>query len=139
MELTNEVTIETVIANRKIYALTEKYCIAECIIESPEPYVVWHIDEDRKGVWGGQYFEDRLDAEWEFCLEAFKDFFEDYEKCQMIGNANAKKSQNKAVKKNEKEMSHIEFLKWALEIFKFFKWILRKQIKKKPNHAEQHT
>lgn len=113
MELTNEVTIGTVIANRKIYALTEKYCIAECIIESPEPYVVWHIDEDRKGVWGGKYFEERMDAEWEFCSRSFE-WFQDNVNIEF---EEEKKSQHEAVKKNEKEMSHIEFLKWALEVF----------------------
>ena len=34
-------------------------------------FVVWHIDEDGKGVWGGSYFPDQMDAERAYVTRCF--------------------------------------------------------------------
>ena len=50
---------------------------------APDPYVVWHIDDDGQGVYGGRYTADAEDAEWDFCAKAFP-WFEDNVHINMI-------------------------------------------------------
>ncbi len=50
---------------------------------APSPYVVWQIDNNRKGVNSDHYFNDREEAEWDFCARAFE-WFEDNVNIQMI-------------------------------------------------------
>lgn len=49
----------------------------------PNPYVVWKIDHDGKDVCCGHYFNDREEAEWDFCARAFE-WFEDNMNVHMI-------------------------------------------------------
>ncbi|MBQ8171799.1 MAG: hypothetical protein IJZ95_07430 [Oscillospiraceae bacterium] len=41
---------------------------------APDPFVVWTVDNDGNGVHTGRYFNDSMDAEWEFCSLAFEWF-----------------------------------------------------------------
>ena len=50
---------------------------------APQPYVVWKVDDDGKGVCIGHYFVDREEAEWDFCARAFE-WFEDNMYIHMI-------------------------------------------------------
>ena len=70
------IKIGHIIANRKILAMTDKFVLAECTEESPEPFTVWRIDPDGNGVHSGKYFLGKQDAEWEFCSLVF-DWFQD--------------------------------------------------------------
>lgn len=49
----------------------------------PNPYVVWQIDHNGNGVCCGHYFNDRDEAEWDFCVRAFE-WFEDNVNIHMI-------------------------------------------------------
>ena len=49
-----------------------RYGALPCQTDPPDgEFVVWHIDEDGKGVWGGAYFPDQMDAEWEYASRCF--------------------------------------------------------------------
>lgn len=50
---------------------------------APQPYAVWKVDDDGKGVSIGHYFVDREEAEWDFCARAFE-WFEDNVNIHMI-------------------------------------------------------
>lgn len=50
---------------------------------APQPYAVWKVDDDGKGVSIGHYFVDREEAEWDFCARAFE-WFEDNMYIHMI-------------------------------------------------------
>lgn len=50
---------------------------------APQPYAVWKVDDDGKGVSIGHYFVDRKEAEWDFCAKAFE-WFEDNANIHMI-------------------------------------------------------
>ena len=50
---------------------------------APQPYAVWKVDDDAKGVCIGHYFVDREEAEWDFCARAFE-WFEDNMYIHMI-------------------------------------------------------
>lgn len=63
--------IGSIISNRVILAMTHKFVLAQCIEESPEPFTVWRLYDDMSGVHSGSYFKDKMDAEWEFCSQAF--------------------------------------------------------------------
>ena len=56
--------------------MTDKFVLAECTEESPEPFTVWRLDQDGNGVHSGKYYLNKQDAEWEFCSLAF-DWFQD--------------------------------------------------------------
>lgn len=43
---------------------------------APAPYVVYRLTDDCCEVQGGEYFENLMDAEWDFCCKAFP-WFED--------------------------------------------------------------
>lgn len=43
---------------------------------APNPYVVWRVGAERMGVCSNHYFNDREEAEWDFCARAFE-WFED--------------------------------------------------------------
>lgn len=49
----------------------------------PNPYVTWKIDGFGTGVSLGHYFDDREEAEWDFCARAFE-WFEDNMYIHMI-------------------------------------------------------
>ncbi|MDE7362858.1 MAG: hypothetical protein K2N38_13095 [Oscillospiraceae bacterium] len=50
---------------------------------APQPYAVWKVDDDGKGVSIGHYFVDREEAEWDFCARAFE-WFEDNVNIHMV-------------------------------------------------------
>lgn len=71
------IKIGDVIGNRRIYGIfQDRYCIAEAVCETPEPYVVWSIDHDGEGVYSGRYYTDKMEAEWCYAGLCF-DWFED--------------------------------------------------------------
>lgn len=66
------VQIGTVIQGYKVYGICNKYCIARNISpRTADSWVVWTIDNDKKGVHTGRYFSNQMDAEWEFLSLAF--------------------------------------------------------------------
>ena len=66
-----KIKIGTVIENHLIYAICNtEHCLARPILPDGE-FVVWHIDEDGKGVWGGSYFPDQMDAERAYVTRCF--------------------------------------------------------------------
>ena len=66
-----KIKIGTVIENHLIYAIYgTEHCLARPILPDGE-FVVWHIDEDGKGVWGGSYFPDQMDAERAYVTRCF--------------------------------------------------------------------
>ncbi len=75
------ISIGTVISGRKIYSIYEnKYCLARSVDETaPEPFTVWHIDNDGNGVHTGKYFKFGDDAERHFAWLCF-DWFSDEQK-----------------------------------------------------------
>lgn len=50
---------------------------------APSPYVVWRVGAERMGVCSNHYFNDREEAEWDFCARAFE-WFEDNVNIHMI-------------------------------------------------------
>lgn len=52
---------------------------------APSPYVVWRVGAERMGVCSNHYFNDREEAEWDFCARAFE-WFEDNMYIHMIEN-----------------------------------------------------
>lgn len=66
-----KVKIGSVFGSHIVYGIHgNTNCIARPI--SPDgDYVVWHIDADGKGVWGGLYFPDQMEAEWEYASRCF--------------------------------------------------------------------
>ena len=66
-----KIKIGTVIENHLIYAIYgTEHCIARPILPDGE-FVVWHIDAAGKGVWGGSYFPDQMDAERAYVTRCF--------------------------------------------------------------------
>lgn len=59
----------------KIIAVVNGYAMGKSVT-APNPYAVWIIDDDGEGVCCGHYFNDREEAEWDFCARAFE-WFED--------------------------------------------------------------
>lgn len=69
-----KIKVGTVISGHIVYAVhANAYCIASPISQGGE-YVVWHIDDDGTGVWGGSYYSDQMDAEWEYASKCFSWF-----------------------------------------------------------------
>ena len=67
---------------------------------APQPYAVWKVDDDGKGVSIGHYFVDREEAEWDFCARAFE-WFEDNVYIHMIeDNESGKEDQCEQCKYN---------------------------------------
>lgn len=69
------IVIGTVIEGYKIYGMCGRYCIAVSTT-APSPYAVWNISDDWSDVYNGRYFNDQMDAEWEFaslCFPWFQD------------------------------------------------------------------
>ena len=58
----------------EIYGIYKEACIA--YNRYAKGYAVWHIDNDRYGVWGGNYYSDKQEAELKFIQLAFSDNFE---------------------------------------------------------------
>lgn len=66
------IQIGTIIQGYKVYGICNKYCIARNISpRTADSWVVWTIDDDKKGVCIGRYFSDKMDAEWEFASLVF--------------------------------------------------------------------
>lgn len=74
--------IGSVIQSYAITAMTGGYVMGESP-RAPSPYVVWQVDDDGAGVCCGHYFNDREEAEWDFCARAFE-WFEDNVNVHMI-------------------------------------------------------
>lgn len=66
---------------------------------APQPYAVWKVDDDGKGVCAGHYFVDREEAEWDFCARAFE-WFEDNVNIHMIEDESDKDDQCEKCKYN---------------------------------------
>lgn len=70
------IKVGTVISGHLVYGVhANAYCIASPITQGGE-YVVWHIDDNGTGVWGGSYYPDQMDAEWAYvskCFPCFQD------------------------------------------------------------------
>lgn len=57
-------------AGYSVFALSDRICIAERIEKLGfDDYVVWNIDDDQTGVWGGVYFVCRQEALIHFSSE----------------------------------------------------------------------
>lgn len=65
-----------------IIAFTNGYAMGHSATAS-NSYVVWKVDDDGNGVSCGHYFNDREEAEWDFCARAFE-WFEDNVNIHMI-------------------------------------------------------
>ncbi len=76
------VVIGTKIYSYVIIAVANGYVMGKSPT-APQPYAVWKIDDDGKGVSIGHYFNDREEAEWDFCARAFE-WFEDNVNIHMI-------------------------------------------------------
>ncbi len=63
------------------------------------PYAVWQIDDDEKGFCCGHYFNDREEAEWDFCARAFE-WFEDNVNIHMIEDEDCEGDQCKRCRYN---------------------------------------
>lgn len=74
--------IETKIQSYVIIAKANGYVIGKSPT-APSPYAVWQVDDDGEGVCCGHYFNDREEAEWDFCARAFE-WFEDNMYIHMI-------------------------------------------------------
>lgn len=71
-----KIKVGTIISGHIVYAVhANKYCIASPINQDGD-YVVWHIDDDGNGVWGGSYYTYQMDAEWAYASKCFP-WFED--------------------------------------------------------------
>lgn len=76
------ITIGTEIGGYKVTAMANGFALA--VSETaPNPFVVWTLDDDGEGVCVGHYFNEREDAEWDFCARAFE-WFEDNVNITMI-------------------------------------------------------
>lgn len=76
------VVIGTKIYSYAIIAVANGYVMGKSPT-APQPYAVWKVDDDGKGVSIGHYFVDREEAEWDFCARAFE-WFEDNMYIHMI-------------------------------------------------------
>ncbi len=71
-----KIKVGTIISGHIVYAVhAGVYCIASPIDQDGD-YVVWHIDDNGNGVWGGSYYSDQMDAEWAYASKCFP-WFED--------------------------------------------------------------
>ena len=65
------IKIGTVISGHLVYGVhANTYCIASPIAQDGE-YVVWNIDDNGTGVWGGLYYSKQMDAEWAYASKCF--------------------------------------------------------------------
>lgn len=64
------VHIGSVYNGYRVFGIYNGYCIATNK-KAPEPYVVWKIDDDECGVWGGSYCKTREEANQLFAKCAF--------------------------------------------------------------------
>ena len=69
------INMGTEISGYRVIAMANGYALAESKT-APNPFVVWTVDDDGEGVCVGHYFNEREDAEWDFCASAFE-WFED--------------------------------------------------------------
>lgn len=69
------VVIGTKIQSYAIIAEANGYVIGKSPT-APSPYAVWQVEDEGEGVCCGHYFNDREEAEWDFCARAFE-WFED--------------------------------------------------------------
>lgn len=73
---------------------------------APDPYVVWHTNEDGSVVYDGKYLPNKEDAEWDFCMKAFP-WFEDNAPVTMI--------EDEAQKSIENFKNHLEQARTAID------------------------
>lgn len=65
------IKIGTVISGHIVYGIhANSYCIASPIVQNGN-YVVWHIDDNGNGVWGGSYFPNQMKAEQAYAAKCF--------------------------------------------------------------------
>ena len=76
------INIGTEIGGYKVIAMANGYALAESQT-APNPFVVWTVDKDGEGVCIGHYFNERDEAEWDFCASTFE-WFEDNVNIHMI-------------------------------------------------------
>ena len=88
------INIGTEIGGYKVIAAANGFALAESKT-APNPFVVWTVDDDGEGVCVGHYFNEREDAEWDFCARAFE-WFED--------NVNITFTEDTAVSKGKKAL-----------------------------------
>lgn len=67
------INIGTRIHNYIVIAAANGYVLAANSMAA-DRFVVWSVDKDGHGVNTGRYFDDRMEAEWEFCGLAFEWF-----------------------------------------------------------------
>ncbi len=100
------ISVGSVIENREIISIFDnKYCLAKCLGESPDEFVVWNIDNDHNGVHTGRYYNNRMDAEWCYAALCF-DWFEDNVHINMV--------EEKELTLFEKLNKEIEYAKTSL-------------------------
>ncbi len=80
------INIGTEIGGYKVTAAANGFALAESKT-APNPFVVWTVDDDGEGVCVGHYFNEREEAEWDFCARAFE-WFEDNVNILMIEDEN---------------------------------------------------
>ena len=84
------INIGTEIGGYKVIAMANGYALA--VSETaPNPFVVWTIDRDGEGVCIGHYFNERDEAEWDFCARTFE-WFEDNVNIHMIEDGAEKRA-----------------------------------------------
>ena len=88
------INIGTEIGGYKVTAAANGFALAESKT-APNPFVVWTVDDDGEGVCVGHYFNEREEAEWDFCARAFE-WFED--------NVNITFTEDTAVSKGKKAL-----------------------------------
>ncbi|MCL2697927.1 MAG: hypothetical protein FWE74_07585 [Oscillospiraceae bacterium] len=68
-ELHRAIRIGNIISGYKIVALSRDSAMGKAVSKmTPVPYVVWNLDYDKCGVWGGRYREEHKVACNEFAL-----------------------------------------------------------------------
>ncbi len=84
------INIGTEIGGYKVTAAANGFALAESKT-APNPFVVWTVDDDGEGVCVGHYFNEREEAEWDFCARAFE-WFEDNVNILMIEDEAAERT-----------------------------------------------
>lgn len=69
-----QIHIGSKVQGYEIYGIYKNVCIA--YNRYAKGYAVWHIDNDKYGVWGGNYYTDKQEAELKFIQLAFSDNWE---------------------------------------------------------------
>ena len=94
------INIGTEIGGYKVTAAANGFALAESKT-APNPFVVWTVDDDGEGVCVGHYFNEREEAEWDFCARAFE-WFEDNVNILMIEDEAAERTASRAGRAQDK-------------------------------------